>query len=120
MTFHKKHVIKYYTPYGLNNLKKTSSCLNKFKQLLQRSIVIIFFSFLAVEEMRRGSSPTVAAQTAISRITKKYPNFMGAVLVCRLDGQYGAACNGMDNFPFSVANEKSGGAILNWVPCNYK
>lgn len=64
------------------------------------------FSFLAVEEMRRGSSPTKAAQKAIKRITKYYPLFMGAVIALNKTGGYGAACNGMQEFPFVVYNNK--------------
>lgn len=52
--------------------------------------------------MRRGASPTEAAQTAIKRIAASYPEFMGAVVALRKDGQYGAACHGMGDaqFPF--------------------
>ncbi|XP_072942044.1 N(4)-(Beta-N-acetylglucosaminyl)-L-asparaginase-like [Epargyreus clarus] len=57
-------------------------------------------SFLAVEEMRRGASPTEAAQTAVQRIAAFYPNFMGAVVALRKDGQYGAACHGLGDNPF--------------------
>ncbi|KPI91143.1 N(4)-(Beta-N-acetylglucosaminyl)-L-asparaginase [Papilio xuthus] len=57
-------------------------------------------SFLAVEEMRRGSSPTDAAQTAIRRIEKHYPEFMGAVIALNKDGEYGAACHGLQGLPF--------------------
>ncbi|CAG4940245.1 unnamed protein product [Colias eurytheme] len=57
-------------------------------------------SFLAVEEMRRGALPTEAAQVAIKRIAKYYPNFMGAVVALRKDGKYGAACHGLGGMPF--------------------
>ncbi|XP_068627545.1 N(4)-(Beta-N-acetylglucosaminyl)-L-asparaginase-like [Battus philenor] len=57
-------------------------------------------SFLAVEEMRRNSSPTDAAQTAIRRITKHYPDLMGAVIAINKDGDFGAACHGLGGMPF--------------------
>lgn len=59
-------------------------------------------SFLAVEEMRRGASPTAAAETAVSRIAEHYPHFMGAVVALAKDGRYGAACHGIHQFPFVV------------------
>lgn len=67
-------------------------------------IKCFLLSFLAVEEMRRGSTPTVAAEIAIKRIVNKYPNFMGAVIAINRDGEFAAACNGMKVFPFSVGN----------------
>ncbi|KAL3266558.1 hypothetical protein HHI36_010724 [Cryptolaemus montrouzieri] len=74
-------------------------------------------SFLAVEEMRRGSSPTKAAQIAISRITQKFPNFSGGVVVMSRDGGYGAACNGMDLFPYCIANKENENVTIKFVKC---
>ncbi|PZC76769.1 hypothetical protein B5X24_HaOG204157 [Helicoverpa armigera] len=62
-------------------------------------------SFLAVEEMRRGASPTDAAQTAVKRIAARYPDFMGAVIALTKTGQYGAACHGIPTFPFVVQDK---------------
>ncbi|XP_026748172.1 N(4)-(Beta-N-acetylglucosaminyl)-L-asparaginase-like [Galleria mellonella] len=59
-------------------------------------------SFLTVEEMRRGASPTTAAQTAIARIASYYPSFSGAVIAVTKDGEYGAACHGLQTFPYVV------------------
>lgn len=78
----------------------------------------IFFSFLAVEELRRGATPTEAAQTAIKRIAQKYPDFFGAILVSTNKGEFGAACNGMVSFPFAVASADLGGVVLENVTCN--
>ncbi|CAH1371698.1 unnamed protein product [Tenebrio molitor] len=75
-------------------------------------------SFLAVEEMRRGATPTKAAKVAINRIVKKYPDFFGAVLVSTRKGEFGAACNGMDSFPFSVASKNLDGVVLKTVDCS--
>ncbi|KYN23291.1 PREDICTED: N(4)-(Beta-N-acetylglucosaminyl)-L-asparaginase-like [Trachymyrmex cornetzi] len=65
-------------------------------------------SFLAVEEMRYGASPTEAAQKAISRITNHYRSFFGAVIALNKEGKYGAACNGMLKFPYYVATPTLG------------
>ena len=54
--------------------------------------------------MRRGKSPAVAAETAINRITRHYPNFFGAIIVLNNQGKFAAACNGMPSFPFYVAD----------------
>lgn len=74
-------------------------------------------SFLAVEEMRRGASPNQAAHTAINRIIQYHSEFSGAVIVVRIDGKYGAACHGMENFKYSVCNPTLGKVTVNSVPC---
>jgi isoaspartyl peptidase/L-asparaginase-like protein (Ntn-hydrolase superfamily) len=61
-------------------------------------------SFLAVEFMRNGAKPDVAGEKALMRIVHYYPNFMGGIVVVDKDGNYGAACHGIDSFPFSVFN----------------
>ncbi|KAK9876636.1 hypothetical protein WA026_014015 [Henosepilachna vigintioctopunctata] len=65
-------------------------------------------SFLAVEEMRRGRSPNEAAGIAISRIAEKFPNFSGALIAVNKRGEYGAACNGIETFPYCVADLQIG------------
>lgn len=50
--------------------------------------------------MRRGATPTEAATVAVKRIAKYYPDYMGAVVALRKDGQYGAACHGLVGVPF--------------------
>ncbi|KAK2584405.1 hypothetical protein KPH14_006787 [Odynerus spinipes] len=74
-------------------------------------------SFLAVEEMRRGATPSEAAKTAISRIAEHYPHFTGGVIALNKDGHYGAACNGIPTFPFYISNPESGKPTLHTVPC---
>ncbi|XP_053680374.1 N(4)-(Beta-N-acetylglucosaminyl)-L-asparaginase [Anopheles nili] len=70
-------------------------------------------SLLAVESMRAGLTPTVAGQRAIDRIAKYYPSFSGGIVVASKDGQYGAACHGMEEFPFSVVDgTKTNGEVL--------
>uniref|UniRef100_A0A182M8Y4 N(4)-(beta-N-acetylglucosaminyl)-L-asparaginase n=1 Tax=Anopheles culicifacies TaxID=139723 RepID=A0A182M8Y4_9DIPT len=61
-------------------------------------------SLLAVEAMRAGLDPEAAGQQAIGRIAKYYPTFSGGIVVVTKDGRYGAACHGMEEFPYSVAD----------------
>lgn len=81
-------------------------------------LIRFFGSFLAVEEIRRGSPPEAAAQVAIRRIAKYYPDFFGAVVAVNKDGGYGAACNGMEVFPYIVANDQLKIATLKVHNCN--
>lgn len=74
-------------------------------------------SFLAVEELRRGSTPSQAAWTAINRIKEYYPSFFGGIIVVNKQGEYGAACNGMDSFPFSVASQANEKVTVKRVTC---
>ena len=74
-------------------------------------------SFVAVEAMRSGLDPQMAAQSAIDRVTDKYPEFSGAVVALNKEGRYGAACHGMAEFPFSVGSAETGGVTLIKVPC---
>ena len=74
-------------------------------------------SFLAVESMRYGESPASAAEIAIRRIAKHYPNFSGAVIALNKFGQFGAACNGFKDFPFYAQNLKMGNPTLYRIPC---
>ncbi|XP_053599681.1 N(4)-(Beta-N-acetylglucosaminyl)-L-asparaginase isoform X2 [Plodia interpunctella] len=74
-------------------------------------------SFLAVEEMRRGSTPQEAALTAVKRIVDHYPAFMGAVIAISKNGKYGAACNGIPKFPFVVQDGTQDMYRVNIVDC---
>lgn len=75
-------------------------------------------SFLTVEEMRRGSSPTDAAKTAVARIASHYPDFMGAVVALKNDGEYGAACHGINTFPYVVYDKKQSSYQIVNVSCS--
>lgn len=44
--------------------------------------------------MRRGMHPKAAAEDAIKRITKHYPDYVGAVVAADIHGRHGAACHG--------------------------
>ncbi|XP_069676921.1 N(4)-(Beta-N-acetylglucosaminyl)-L-asparaginase-like isoform X2 [Periplaneta americana] len=74
-------------------------------------------SFLAVEEMRNGATPASAGEAAIQRIVMYYPDFVGAVVVLRNDGEYGAACHGLPSFKYCVCNNLLGQPTVHTVPC---
>lgn len=59
-------------------------------------------AYQTVESMRNGMGPNDAAADAIKRIAKYYPKFAGALVALDKYGNHGAACNGMDNFHYSV------------------
>ncbi|KAL9698391.1 hypothetical protein quinque_001832 [Culex quinquefasciatus] len=78
-------------------------------------------SLLAVEGLRRGLSPVQAGETALARIAVHYPKFVGGIVVASSDGQYGAACHGMDEFPYSVAEgRKETEVVVKKVKCRTK
>lgn len=64
-------------------------------------------SFLVVELMRQGKSPTEATSEAILRIKRFYPNFFGAIIATDINGNFGAACSGMEKFHYSVVRSDS-------------
>ncbi|EDV35443.2 uncharacterized protein Dana_GF12478 [Drosophila ananassae] len=61
-------------------------------------------SLLAVEAMRGGKPPAEAAEVGIRRILKHHKDFVGAVIAVDRLGNYGAACYGMQEFPFVVSS----------------
>lgn len=63
-----------------------------------------------MELMRQGKTPTQATETSIKRMIKYYPNFRGAVIALDINGTFGAACHGLDNFPYYVATKNTRGA----------
>jgi hypothetical protein len=67
--------------------------------------------------MRRGSSPSQAGEIAIRRILTYYPDFIGAIVVLKKNGDYGAACHGLQSFQFSVCNSQLGEVTVQTVPC---
>ncbi|XP_015067541.1 probable isoaspartyl peptidase/L-asparaginase 3 isoform X2 [Solanum pennellii] len=60
-------------------------------------------SYQAVENMRLGMEPKLAAKDAISRIARKYPNFIGALFAVNRNGTHAGACHGW-TFQYSVRN----------------
>eukprot|EP01018_Ginkgo_biloba_P017932 Gb_39057 [translate_table: standard] len=59
--------------------------------------------YQVVESMRQGMAPKHAAFDAISRIKRKYPNFVGAVFAVNMQGIHAGACHGW-TFQYSVRN----------------
>lgn len=57
--------------------------------------------YQVVESMRQGMDPQRAADDAISRITRKFPNFVGAVFALNKEGVHAGACHGW-TFRYSV------------------
>lgn len=67
--------------------------------------------------MRDGASAAEAAKIAVARIVEFYPEFSGAVIAVSIDGEYGAACNGMAEFPFAVRNDDLDETVVLTTPC---
>ncbi|XP_059624916.1 probable isoaspartyl peptidase/L-asparaginase 3 isoform X2 [Cornus florida] len=57
--------------------------------------------YQVVESMRLGLEPKLAAKEAISRIARKYPEFVGAVFAVNKNGVHAGACHGW-TFQYSV------------------
>ncbi|KAL5744225.1 hypothetical protein ACOSP7_027075 [Xanthoceras sorbifolium] len=57
--------------------------------------------YQVVESMRQGMEPKLAAKDAISRIAKKFPDFVGAVVAVNKNGVHAGACHGW-TFQYSV------------------
>lgn len=75
-------------------------------------------SFLAVELMRSGYSPQMAARTSLERIVSKHPDFSGAVVALSKEGRVGAACHGLAHpFPFTVGSQDLRGVKVFHVNC---
>ncbi|XP_021687013.2 probable isoaspartyl peptidase/L-asparaginase 3 isoform X2 [Hevea brasiliensis] len=57
--------------------------------------------YQVVESMRLGVEPRIAAKDAISRIARKFPDFVGAVFAVNKSGVHAGACHGW-TFQYSV------------------
>ncbi|XP_043717427.1 probable isoaspartyl peptidase/L-asparaginase 3 isoform X2 [Telopea speciosissima] len=57
--------------------------------------------YQVVENMRLGMEPKLAAKDAITRIARKYPDFVGAVFAVDKNGLHAGACHGW-TFQYSV------------------
>uniref|UniRef100_A0A914GWT2 Aspartylglucosaminidase n=1 Tax=Globodera rostochiensis TaxID=31243 RepID=A0A914GWT2_GLORO len=70
-------------------------------------------SFLAVEQMRQGKSPSEATREAIGRIKRIYPKFVGALVAAAVGGEFGAACSGLgEGFGYSVVDSSRAKVIM--------
>ncbi|KYN27763.1 N(4)-(Beta-N-acetylglucosaminyl)-L-asparaginase [Trachymyrmex cornetzi] len=74
-------------------------------------------SFLAMEKIRRGVHPSRATSNAILRITYHYPNFFGGIVTLNKLGEYEAACNEEDIFPYTIVSPTLSPRVLS-VPCS--
>ena len=61
-------------------------------------------TYQAVESMRLGASPQDAADDAIRRILRKYPQFQGAVIVANRTADFAVACHGWQSFPYTFVD----------------
>ncbi|KAJ0248807.1 isoaspartyl peptidase/L-asparaginase 3 [Hirschfeldia incana] len=57
--------------------------------------------YQVVESMRQGMKPREAAKDAVSRIARKFPDFVGAVVAVDKNGSHAGACHGW-TFQYSV------------------
>ncbi|CAN7012392.1 unnamed protein product [Brassica rapa subsp. trilocularis] len=57
--------------------------------------------YQVVESMRQGMKPEQAAKDAVSRIARKFPDFVGAVVAVDKNGSHAGACHGW-TFQYSV------------------
>ncbi|EFO22560.1 hypothetical protein LOAG_05927 [Loa loa] len=62
-------------------------------------------SYQTVHYIREGKTPAKAAEITIRTISRKYPNFMGAIVAVDKKGHFGAACHGMNFFKFCMQNQ---------------
>ncbi|RWS25218.1 putative N(4)-(beta-N-acetylglucosaminyl)-L-asparaginase-like protein [Leptotrombidium deliense] len=74
-------------------------------------------TYQAVESLRNGMNPTEAAENAIRRIASKYPNNSAALVVASITGDFGAACYGFPEFPFSVCNGSFQNTTVKTISC---
>ncbi|XP_058462933.1 N(4)-(Beta-N-acetylglucosaminyl)-L-asparaginase [Malaya genurostris] len=74
-------------------------------------------SLLAVEGLRQGLTPQSAGEAALQRIVKYYPSFVGGIVVATAQGEYGAACHGITEFPYSVAEGQETDVVIKKVSC---
>jgi len=73
--------------------------------------------FNAIEHMRSGLNPTQAAEVAINLIKAHFPSVAAGVVTIDKNGDFGAACLSMGEFPFSVINPTLGSVRVFRVKC---
>ncbi|GAB1317914.1 Asparaginase [Madurella fahalii] len=61
--------------------------------------------YQAVENLRRGMNPTAAAEDAVMRMLRKYPNISSGIVVVNNKGEHGAAASGW-TFTYSYRGGK--------------
>lgn len=73
-------------------------------------------TYQAVESMRRGLSPTAAAEDALNRIAQYHSEFSGAIIAVNTSGGYGAANHGFASFEYTVYNPQLGNSTVVPLP----
>ena len=68
---------------------------------ISRLTLLFNFSYLVVESMRLGMEPKLAAKDAITRIARKFPDFLGAIVALNKKGEHAGACHGW-TFKYSM------------------
>ena len=71
-----------------------------------------------VENMRRGMTPTAAAEDAMKRIIEMVPHFQGALVAMHSNGTHGAAAVGWE-FHYAVAESKGVPEVIKIAPLKY-
>ncbi|XP_077984639.1 N(4)-(Beta-N-acetylglucosaminyl)-L-asparaginase-like [Glandiceps talaboti] len=74
-------------------------------------------SYQAVENMRRGMSPSEAAAEALSRIAYRYKDFGGAVIAANIQGEYGAQCYGYDSVEITYMTGSLSNITVEAIEC---
>ncbi|VDK43403.1 unnamed protein product [Anisakis simplex] len=75
-------------------------------------------SYQAVEGMRSGLDVKKSVEMSITRITRIYPNFSGAVIAVDKNGNHSAACHGMSSFGYSICDDsQSDHARVIFIDC---
>ena len=69
--------------------------------------------------MSAGRSPKDACDDVIDLIAKKYPDFSGAVIALRNDGEHAGACYGFGKFEYSLSSDNVASRVVD-VPCTPK
>jgi isoaspartyl peptidase/L-asparaginase-like protein (Ntn-hydrolase superfamily) len=67
-----------------------------YRQRIQGDIMMRFLPcYQAVENLRLGMSPKVAAEDAVARMLRKYPKVQRGIVVVNAKGEHGGAGSGV-------------------------
>jgi len=71
--------------------------------------------YQAIESLRRGLSPTEAAEDAVRRMVRRYPTVSSGIVIVDKEGNHGAAASGW-TFTYAFRGGEMGGAEVVTVP----
>jgi len=74
-------------------------------------------TYQTVESMRQGYHPTAAAKIALQRILPYEPKAQVGVIAIDRHGNNGAACIGMDNFPYTTPIANTSDVKISYIRC---